>query len=40
MSPQLDLPFNKRVVYVHGVPDSLELPDTVGGKLMISTTNM
>lgn len=28
-----DLELDKRVVYVHGVPDSLELPDTVAGKI-------
>lgn len=27
------LELDKRVVYVHGVPDSLVLPDTVGGKI-------
>lgn len=29
-----DLHLDKRVVYVHGVPASLKLPDTVGGKVM------
>lgn len=28
-----DLQLDKRVVYVHGVPDDLVLPDTVGGKI-------
>ena len=27
------LQLDKRVVYIHGVPNSLELPDTVGGKI-------
>lgn len=27
------LELDKRVVYVHGVPDSLKLPDTVDGKI-------
>ncbi len=29
-----DLQLDKRVVYVHGVPKDLELPDTVGGCVM------
>ena len=29
-----DLQLDKRVVYIHGVPDSLELPDTVKGTVM------
>ncbi len=28
-----DLALDKRVVYVHGVPADLELPETVGGKI-------
>ncbi|MBP2057538.1 hypothetical protein J2Z60_000709 [Lactobacillus colini] len=28
-----ELDLDKRVVYVHGVPDSLVLPDTVAGKI-------
>ncbi len=28
-----DLQLEKRVVYIHGVPQSLKIPDTVGGKL-------
>lgn len=29
-----DLQLDKRVVYIHGVPDSLELPVTVRGQVM------
>ena len=29
-----DLQLDKRVVYVHGIPKDLELPDTVGGCVM------
>lgn len=29
-----NLQLDKRVVYVHGVPKDLELPDTVGGCVM------
>ena len=28
-----DLQLEKRVVYIHGIPRSLDIPDTVGGKL-------
>lgn len=28
-----DLELEKRVIYVHGVPNSLKLPDTVAGKI-------
>ncbi|MGZ1155784.1 hypothetical protein ACXO22_01470 [Lactobacillus delbrueckii subsp. bulgaricus] len=31
-SPQ-DLALDKRVVYIHGVPADLELPESVGGKI-------
>ncbi len=29
-----DLQLDKRVIYIHGVPDSVELPDTVQGSVM------
>lgn len=29
-----DLQLDKRVVYVHGIPSDLKLPDTVGGCVM------
>ncbi len=29
-----DLALDKRVVYIHGVPDSLSLPDTVQGSVL------
>lgn len=28
-----DLDLDKRVIYIHGVPDAVKLPDTVGGNL-------
>ena len=29
-----DLRLDKRVIYIHGIPDSVELPDTVQGSVM------
>lgn len=34
-----DLQLDKRVVYVHGIPDSLALPDTVVGEVMCYGAN-
>lgn len=34
-----DLQLDKRVVYVHGIPDSLALPDTVAGEVMCYGAN-
>lgn len=34
-----DLQLDKRVVYVHGIPNSLALPDTVAGEVMCYGAN-